>query len=501
MSFTANPVVPDWLTVRAIEKPDVVAVESGPDKWTYSELFSRAVRVAEQLDNIGLEPGDRIGLLAKHGLSICQAVHGIIQAGAVVVPLNVRLTVDELLWQVRHAGVRCILFDEVYAGTAAEIRQRLHGEGHEVRLIHLEVFTDGQTNGRSVAVRQGGINLNRPFGIIYTSGTSGTPKGCVLTYGNFWWSAMASTLLFGLNPAERWLVPLPLFHVGGLSVLIRSLIYGTTAVIHDAFDERAVNRALVEDDITCLSVVPTMLARMLQVKDGPYGLALRFVLLGGSGVSQSLLRECIRERIPVAPSYGLSESCSQAVTLAPSDVVRKLGSSGRPLLPNQLRIVRPDGSLAAADEPGEIALCGPTITSGYWNNEDATRAVISDGWLTTGDFGYVDADGYLFVLDRRSDLIVSGGENIYPAELEQVIVQHPSIVDAGVVPMADPVWGQVPVAFVCTATAAVLDEATLTAFCRSHLAHYKVPKQFRVVPELPRNASGKLLRRTLRTWL
>jgi O-succinylbenzoic acid--CoA ligase len=341
--------------------------------------------------------------------------------------------------------------------------------------------------------------------VIYTSGTTGRPKGALLTYGNHWWSAIGSALNLGTHDDDCWLAILPLFHVGGLSILMRGVIYGVRVIVHDAFDPAAANTAIDHEGVTIVSVVSAMLGRMLDERgDRPYPSTLRCVLLGGGPAPLPLLERCARHGVPVVQTYGLTETCSQVATLAPADALRKLGSAGKPLLPTEVRIERLDGSggTAPAGEPGEIVVRGPTVTPGYLGRTDATAAALRDGWLHTGDAGYVDAEGYLYVVDRREDLIISGGENVYPAEVEAILLAHPAIAEAGVTGLADPRWGQVPVAAIVPRPGGPLwgslDEAAVLAFCAERLARYKVPVRVRFVPALPRNAAGKLLRRELR---
>jgi O-succinylbenzoic acid--CoA ligase len=345
------------------------------------------------------------------------------------------------------------------------------------------------------------IDLGAPQAILYTSGTTGQPKGAIITYGMQWWNAVGSALNLGHSPGDRWLACLPLFHIGGLSILMRSVIYGISVMVHKKYDPCITNRAIFEDKITIVSVVAVMLQRMLAALDtnkrgAGYPATLRCVLLGGGPVPYPLLEECMLRAIPVVQTYGLTEACSQAVTLSPAEAMRKPGSAGRPLPPVQLRIMNANRP-ASPGEPGEIFLQGPTITPGYVDRPEATAQAFQDGWFATGDIGYLDKDGYLYVLDRRADLIISGGENVYPAEIEAVLLAHPGVEEAGVCGQADPQWGQVPVAFVILKAGYIVSAEELLGYTAQKLAGYKQPGNIYFREHLPRNSSGKLLRREL----
>ena len=346
------------------------------------------------------------------------------------------------------------------------------------------------------------FELAATHSLLYTSGTTGTPKGAILTYGNHLWSAIGSALNLGVREDDRWLACLPLFHVGGLAILLRGAIYGTTAVVHESFDAARVNASIDEDGVTIISVVANMLQRMLdQRADQPYPASMRCVLLGGGPAPEPLLQRCAALDVPVVQTYGLTETASQVATLAPEDALPKLGSAGKPLFGTELRIEGQDGSHLPAGAEGEIVVRGPTVTPGYLNRPEATAEAIHGGWLHTGDIGYVDAEGYLYVLDRRDDLIVSGGENVYPAEIEAVLQSHPDVAEAGVYGAPDERWGQTPVAAVVLRPGATITPDTLMAHCREHLAAYKTPSRIELHDQLPRNAAGKLMRSRLRELL
>jgi O-succinylbenzoic acid--CoA ligase len=502
-----------WLPWRAAATPDRLAlVASDGSRLTYAELNARADDVARRLATLGVHGGDRVGVLLPNGAPFAEVAHACMRLGAILLPLNLRLTPGELAWQVRDAGARVVLHDastEAKAGALCAIATEVAAVRIDVlptadfaraNLIRGDLDTAGIASAVDAPLRDR-ADPDEPLAIVYTSGTTGAPKGAVLTYSNFWWSAMGSALNLGIQDEDRWLAPLPLFHVGGLSVLTRSAIYGTAAVLHDGFDAERVSAALDNEGITLVSLVPTMLHRLLEVRgDRPSPASLRCVLLGGGPAPRALLERCAALGVPVSQTYGLTECCSQVATLAPREALRKLGSAGRALYPNELRVVDDAGDDPLPGEGGEIIVRGPIVTAGYWNRPDATERAFADGWFRTGDFGTLDEEGYLHVLDRRDDLIVTGGENVYPAEVEGVLLAHPCVAEAAVIGESDAEWGQRVVAVVRLAEGvdpSVADQ--LQEHCRSSLAAYKVPREVRVseVP-LPRTASGKLRRGELR---
>jgi O-succinylbenzoic acid--CoA ligase len=499
--------LPDWLAHRAASTPGRLALVADGRAWSFAELDAAATRMARRLAARGARAGDRVATLLHNGAGPAVLAHAVLRLGATLVPLNVRLSDSEVAWQLGDAAPRLLVVE----GRTAALAGRARGERPALAVMSLDDEGAAALGGDAL---DAGAEADVPLrlahdpaavlAIIYTSGTTGRPKGAMLTVGNFWWSAVGSALNLGAQPGDRWLACLPLFHVGGLSIVLRAAIYGITAVVHDGFDAGAVNRALDDEGVTVVSVVAVMLQRMLDARgDRPYPPSLRCVLLGGGPAPRPLLERCAALGIPAVQTYGLTETASQVATLAPEDALRRLGAAGRALYPNEIRVAAA-GRDAGPGADGEILVRGPVVMAGYAGRPDATARAVVDGWLHTGDVGRLDAEGYLYVLDRRDDLIVTGGENVYPAEVEAALLAHPWVAEAGVIGAPDDAWGQRVVAVVRLAEradAAAADDvaAALRAHCRTRLAGYKVPREFRIAPgPLPRTASGKLRRAALR---
>jgi o-succinylbenzoate---CoA ligase len=401
----------DWLNRAVTARPDHTALERGDTQVTYAQLLARA-----QAARPDAAPGERVPLAFEDRLEFAVALHGCLLAGAAAVPIDLRLSADEQALRAKPGTAKT-------PGTAA---------------------------------------------IMHTSGTTSAPKPVELTAQNFFANAAGSALALGLDPRERWLAVMPLAHVGGLTILLRSTLYASTVVVHDRFDSEAVLAALMDPQaaITLVSLVPTMLARLLDA-----GLThpptLRWVLLGGGPIPDGLMARARSQGVPVAPTYGMTEACSQIATF------------GLPLHGVEYTIA----------EDGEIHVRGSVVAPG---------ALGPDGWLATGDLGRTDASGRLMIVGRKADTIVSGGENVAPAEVEAVLLEHPAVLDAGVFARPDPDWGEA----VCARVVAREEPsdrlaAELRALCRERLAPFKVPKVIDFAAELPRTVSGKLLRRQL----
>lgn len=477
--------LPNWLKQRAFLTPDRTAVKMNGTEATFAHLYSEAQKMAGKLSGIGIKKGSMAGVMMKNSLDMVIIIHAIHLMGATAVMLNTRLTAKELQWQITDSHLKVLIMDDSFQPLVKEFPKEINvAVSSSLERLPFEDYEE-----------QAEFDLDKPATIMYTSGTTGNPKGVIQTFGNHWWSASGSALNLGIHANDVWLAMVPFFHISGLSILMRSVIYGMPVVVHESFDPNSANRAIMEEGVTIVSVVSAMLHRMLEdLGSQNYPDSFRCMLLGGGPAPKPMLEDCRDRGIPVFQTYGMTETSSQIVTLAPEDSLRKLGSAGKPLFPAQARIMN-NGILANPGESGEIVVKGPNVTRGYLNRPDETKRAITDGWLHTGDIGYMDEEGFLYVLDRRSDLIISGGENIYPAEIESVLMSHPSVNEAGVTGYPDEKWGKVPFAFITGDS--LPSEEELKDFCQARLAKYKVPKRIFTVSELPRNASQKLLRREL----
>jgi O-succinylbenzoic acid--CoA ligase len=503
--------MPEWLAQRARLSPARRALRIGERWLSFAELDGLVAITRDELTACGVTRGDRVAVLARNGLPLVRVLHALPRLGAIAVPLHPRWTAHELAIVLDDCAPSLLICDEEATGPDATGPDATEPDATEPDAVtalpstaphvHIDTVTASPSrppiDSRSADVAR--IALSDVHTIVYTSGTTGGPKGVELTFGNHLWSAIGSALNLGVREDDCWLACLPLCHVGGLAVLTRSLIYGMPVILHERFDPGAIASDIDEGKVTIISVVGTMLQRLLA--DRPvkrrFPPTLRCVLLGGGPVSDALLRACVQRGIPVVQTYGLTEAASQVTTLAPADAAGRLGSAGKPLFPTEIRISQDGSDRGSPGDIGEVLVRGPTVMRGYHGRPDATGTALRDGWLHTGDLGYVDADGYLYIRDRRDGLIVSGGENVYASEVEDALRAHPAVTDAGVIGVPDDQWGQVVVATVSVSAGATISEEDLIAFSRERLAPFKVPKRIRFTAILPRTASGKLLRRAL----
>lgn len=472
--------MPHWLTRQAFLAPDKIALEmpSG-DAWTFSTLRDESRLFARKLARLSIQKGNKIAILSNNHLDAVRAIFACSYLGGVAVMLNTRLTQEELHYQLANAEVDILL-------TTPTLQ-----EEKQLDFTEQYTFTEiQQLKEKEVALIEE-INLADPFTMMFTSGTTGNPKAVVHTYGNHYWSAVSSALNLGLHDDDKWLLTLPIFHIGGFSILMKSVIYCMSVYFMEKYEKHLLHEALVEKGVTIASLVTVMLKDVLEkIGEAQFPSTVRCILLGGGSVPKNMLDAVKEKQVPLFQSYGMTETSSQIVTLSKEDVSRKLGSAGKPLFTADVKIS--DENEAGI---GEIIVKGPMVMNGYFKNDAANKESFKDGWLYTGDLGYIDEDGFLYVVDRRTDLIISGGENIYPTEIENALLKIDEIKEAAVIGVTDERWGQLPVA--CLVCEEKLDEKTILATLEKSLAPYKIPHQFYQVDSLPRNASNKVMRHKL----
>lgn len=484
----------DWLNKRASLSPDTAALLVDGRSYSFSQLDGLVSRLCHFMRETNVDSGDHVGMLAPNSLAAVACVFALARIGAILVPLNTRLTPQELAWQIERSDCSVVLYtSDLKEAAGLATRGHIPTLTLPHRASELErVLTGYPTEFKPKATG----DLASRQAIVFTSGTTGFPKGVMIRYANHYWSASGSAMRLGVHPDDRWLLCLPLYHVGGLSILFRSCLYGTAVVLHNGFSVEAVMNSLQTEAATLISLVPTMLSRLLQAGLTQAGApSLRLILLGGAAASPQLLVESAAAGLPIAVTYGLTETTSQVATMEPERVVGKPGSAGKPLAFATISILDDEGHDIPHNIPGEIVVGGPMVMAGYYNDPAATSEKIVNGRLHTGDIGYLDDDGDLWVLDRRSDLIVSGGENVYPAELERVLREYPGVSQVCVVGLPHPDWGQQVTAIIVPHAPERFDENDLLAFSRERLAGYKQPRAIYLVDQLPQTGSGKINRR------
>jgi O-succinylbenzoate-CoA ligase len=476
-------------------------------RFTFAGANARCNRTANALLGLGVRPGDRVALLLMNGIEFTVSFFAIAKIGAVVVPLNWRLVADELAFILADSGATVLIYDE----ELRDVVQDLHGRGDATALRHwIEVTPTGVP--AAFAVAYDAIQADAPdhepaIGasdgddayIMYTSGTTGLPKGVVHTHDSVLWACFTVALTADVRYRDRYAIVLPLFHVGALTPLIGNVQRGMTSILMRAFDPVRMYETIQTERVSVLLAVPAMLNFMLQVPDlGKYDCSsLRWIMSGAAPVPVTLIEAYAKRGIEVHQVYGLTESCGPACLISPEDAIAKAGSTGKPFFYTDVRIVDDAGNDCPTGTSGEVLVRGKHVMKGYWNRPEATAEVLRDGWLHTGDVATMDAEGFVYINDRKKDMIISGGENVYPAEIENVILAHPKVREVAVVGQPSAKWGESPLAIVVKQDPS-LTEGEVVEWTRGKLAGYKRPRTVQFIDEIPRNPAGKILKRVLR---
>jgi fatty-acyl-CoA synthase len=493
----------DLLGERARLTPEreALVMSDGSLRLTYGELDARVRAAAAALrDRLGVAKGDRVGLLAGNCPEFLDVFFSAGRNGMIVVPLSTRATVHELDGIVRDSGMRLLVHGPEFAATA----QKLRDSGAVASIVSVGEL-------QHLTLRNAPGEAPEPFAacapedvycLLYTSGTTGRPKGVMIPHRMVAWNAYSTVMNWGLREDDRSPVFTPLYHAGALGAFLMPVIaIGGTIVLHRKFDVDEIWATIARERCTVVLGVPTIYKMMM---DAPaFATAdlssLRWLISGGAPLPTYIIEAYQKRGIVFRQGYGMTEVGVNCFSMTNDDSYRKVGAIGRPMMYTAARVTREDGSECDADEVGELWFRGPHVSSGYWNNPEATAAAyMPDGWFRTGDSARRDADGFYYIAGRKKEMFISGGVNVYPAEIEAELVQHPSVSDAAVVGIGDPKWGEVGAAFVVAAPGTTIDVAALEAWLGERLSRLKIPKRWTVLDALPRTPYGKVEKHRLK---
>ena len=498
----------DWIAHHTMHRPTKEAVRdlATGRSFTYAELDRRIDAMAAHLRSLDIGRGDRVAVLAHNGVEYFDIQFACARTGSICVLLNWRLTVPELEYMITDSSPSLLVHDSTFSATAVELQRScgidallcIDGNAEENPYEQVLADFDGD-NGRREELTHDDV-----ISIMYTSGTTGHPKGAMITHGMNFWNSVNLGIPAGIGLDTVSLCVLPLFHTGGLNCYSNPTLHaGGTVVIMKAFDPGDALRVLGdrEQGITHFFAVPAPYQFMMQHPDFEQTdlSRLRIAGVGGAPCALTIMEAWAGRGVLMAQGFGMTETSPACIFLDPGDALRKIGSTGKALLHTEMRIVDDEGHDCGPNEVGELWVAGPNITPGYWNRPDATAAAFEGRWLKTGDAARVDDEGFVYIVDRWKDMYISGGENVYPAEVENVLYQLPEVAEAAIIGVPNEKWGEVGLAVLALKPGATLDRATVVEHCVSRLAKFKIPNDIAIVDVLPRNTTGKVLKRELRT--
>lgn len=499
-----NQGVGSWITRRARRTPDRVAIVHDGRSLSYLQLHERVSRLALALRGLGVRRGDRVAFLGPNHPAYLETLFAAGTLGAVFVPLNMRLAGPELAHHLTDSGSSVLVYAPAQAAVLASIRGDL-AVRQIVALGEPGAGEHGYEELLAAAVpglADEPVSLDDPCLIMYTSGTTGRAKGATLTHGNITWNAINVLVDADFGQDEVALVVAPLFHTAALNMLcLPTILKGGTLLIESAFDPARALDLIARHRVTSMFGVPAIYDAMTAAGEWADAdiSSLRTLLCGGAPVPEATIRVYLDRGVTFIQGYGMTETSPGALLLDAAHVASKAGSAGIPHFFTDVRVVRPDLADTAPGERGEIVVAGPNVMAGYWGMAEATAAALAGGvWLRSGDVATTDEDGYVFVVDRIKDVIISGGENIYPAEVENAVRDHPAVVECGVIGIPDDKWGEVGRAIVVLRPGAEAGEQEILGFLDGRLARYKIPKSVQFTGSLPRTATGKILKKSLR---
>ncbi len=484
-----------------------VVGETG-ERLSYAQVNARCNRTANALRELGVGPGDRVALLMMNSVEYFESFFALAKLGAIVVPLNWRLVPEELAFILRDSGARALIFGVEFSNAAVDLQARGR-KGTEVeRWISVGPaagrpefaldYAELQRRARDAEPPVGARGADELY-IMYTSGTTGLPKGAVHTHETVYWACFTMAASADVRYRDRYLVALPLFHVGALTPITGNVWRGITNVVLRAFDPKLAWQLIERERVTVMLAVPAMLNFMLQVPEAERGdhSRLRWCMSGAAPVPVTLIEAYERLGIEIHQVYGLTESCGPACLISPEEAIAKAGSTGKAFFHTEVRVVGESGRDVKPGEVGEVIIRGPHVMKGYWKRPEATAETIRAGWLHSGDLAVIDEEGFVYIQDRKKDMIISGGENVYPAEIENVLLSHPGVKEVAVIGQASEKWGESACAVIVRKDPA-LGASEVLQHCQGKLARYKQPRTIEFVDEIPRNPTGKVLKRVLR---
>ncbi len=499
-----------FVAKRALLNPGteaVVDVASGK-RFTYSQLNERCNRFSNGLGQIDVGKGDRVATLLMNGPEFVETFFGSAKIGAVIVALNWRLVADELSFILTDSGAQVLIFDSAFGDVVSELQSRGSDGTQVTQWIHVGDVEDRPDFAIGYEDLMTRASIDEPevtasgsdlMFIMYTSGTTGLPKGVMHSHDTAIWSVLTANATADVRYDDRYLISLPLFHVGALNPLMSIFHKGGTAVIMREFDPVKIWEVFRDEKITVTLAVPAMLNFMLMTFDpAVHDVSnLRWVMSGAAPVPKALVETYVEMGIEIHQVYGLTETGGPACLISPDDAISHAGSTGKAFFHTDVKVIDDEGNIAGAGVPGEVLIRGPHVMVGYWNRPEATAEALVDGWLMSGDVAVMDADGFVYIQDRVKDMIISGGENVYPAEIENVIHGLDGVADVAVIGKPSEQWGETPLAIIVKQDPELTPEQILE-WCDGKLARFKQPREVVFTDTIPRNPTGKILKRLLR---
>lgn len=496
-----------WIRKREELTPNHIAIIDMERRITYNQLNRRVNQLSNSLQESGFQHGDRCAILTYNCLEFVEVLLATAKLGAILVPLNYRLSERELQFILEDSGANFLIYDRNFEEKVESLSPNTGvkkyveiGEKEKPHFgYHYEAFLSKGFPREPIPEKP--IELDTPHIIMYTAGTTGMPKGAILSQGNSFWNAINMSLCIDLTSKDMTLTVLPLFHIGGIGLYTLPTLYtGGTVVIQKAFDPEITFSLVKKEQVTVMFGVPAMFLFMSQhprFEEADLS-SLRSLMSGGAPLPVHLIEVFQKKGLFLQQGFGMSEAAPGIAALLKEDAIRKAGSIGKPLFCVEARVVNDENYDLPPGEVGELIVRGPNIMKGYWNRPEATAESFTGDWFHTGDLVRQDEEGYLYVVDRKKDMFISGGENVFPAEIEHVLYGHPKIAEVAVIGIPDEKWGEVGKAIVVPKSGEILTEEEVLSFCQSKLAKYKIPKLVQFATQLPRNPAGKVLKRELK---